>query len=126
MLWWFIGFAVVGAALTLILHELAHCFVAWSAGGSVESFKPWPHKVDGRFYFGRMTYTGCAPNEKAFTIAPLIKAISLASLWVILGLMFWPLLALAGWELTDIINWVQGYIRSSPNDGGRFRRAGAA
>lgn len=126
MLWWFIGFAVVGAALTLVLHELAHCVMVWAAKGWIESFKPWPHKVDGRFYFGRMTYSGCAPNERSFTIAPLIKAISLFSLWLVLGFIFWPLFALAAWESTDIINWVQGYIRSSPNDGGRFRRAGAA
>jgi hypothetical protein len=126
MIWWLIGFAVVGAPLTLVLHELSHCFAVWAKHGWITSFKPWPHKVDGRFYFGRMTYAGCAPDEKAFSIAPLIKAITLLGLWLVLALaLFWPLLALAGWESTDIINWVQGYIRSSPNDGGRYRRAGA-
>lgn len=123
--WIWLGvLGLLGAALTLVLHELSHCIVVWLSGGWIEEFKPWPHMKDGKFYFGRMSHSGAQADERAFTVAPLIKALSLLALWTVLGFIWLPLWALAFWEFTDVANWTQGYIRNSPNDGGRFRRAG--
>jgi len=121
---WYLIFGLIGAALTLVLHEFTHCLVVWVGGGRVVSFKPWPHKVDGHFYFGRMTYDIEWPlNRKWFLLAPLLKALLLFVFWGIMGWFWHPLWLLAGWEATDIGNWLQGYIRKSGNDGGQYRRS---
>lgn len=116
---------IIGAALTLVLHEFSHCLVVWNVEGKVVEFKPWPHIHDGRFYFGRMSYEVSEPlPEKTMAIAPLFKAYFMLLLWVALGFsLYHPLLVLAAWELTDIGNWLQGFIRKGENDGGIFRRS---
>jgi len=125
-MWWhWLLVGCVGAWFTLFMHELAHCFVVWGEGKKVTSFIPFPHRKDGRFYFGRMQYEGVLRNPKLFYAAPcLMKAPLYVVVWTVLGLVFWlPLLAAVFWELADIANFVQGYIRRRDNDGGRYRRA---
>jgi hypothetical protein len=125
--WWlWLILALIGAPLTLFLHELAHSFVVWGEGGRVTSFKPYPHFADGHFYFGRVEYLSYQTRPRLFFAAPaLIKAPVFLVVWATLGLLFClPLLALAAWELWDLLNFVQGYMRkSSYNDGGLFRAA---
>lgn len=41
MIW--IAFALVGAALTLNLHELSHVVVVKKTGGEIPTYAPWPH-----------------------------------------------------------------------------------
>lgn len=119
---WYVILGVSGAALTLVLHELMHCFVVWAHGGKVTSFKPWPQKVEGHFYFGRMLYEAELPLGRVMHLAPFLKALSLFVVWTGLGFLWWPLWTLAFWEATDWINWLQGYIRKSGNDGGQYRQ----
>lgn len=118
---WYALFGVLGAALTLVLHELSHCLVVWWSGGKVVTFKPWPHMSDGHFYFGRMTYIAKVPLGPLMKIIPFLKALTLFGWWVGLGVLWHPLWVLAFWEITDWINWLQGYIRGSDNDGGQYR-----
>jgi len=127
-MWWHWGIvAVVGAWVTLLLHELAHCVCVWIEGGRVTAFRPYPHLYEGHFFWGRMSWESEKPlaMPKLFHGAPaLIKAPFFLTLWLSLGLLVWlPLLAAAFWEAADIINFVQGYLRNSGNDGGKFRRA---
>jgi hypothetical protein len=128
MWYWWVALAVGGAIVTLNLHELAHCLVVWIKGGRVMSYKPYPHCVGGTFFFGRMTYTLPFMPYRTYLLwfhsAPQLKALFLLALWVLLGLILWrPLLVLAAWELSDLLNFLQGYIRNSKSDGGKFRRA---
>jgi len=120
----YIIFGVVGAILTLVLHELSHAIVVWINGGKVTEFKPWPHMSDGKFYFGTMAYECFAPiSEKDLTIAPFYKACAMINIWVFCSMLYAPLIALEIWELIDFTNWLQGYVRKSDNDGGRYRKA---
>jgi hypothetical protein len=114
---------IFGLITTLLLHELSHCVIVWAYGGQIISFKPWPHKEEGHFYFGYMKYSGCALSEAIFVVAPLIKASFLCLVWIVLGFCYKPLFVLAGIEFLDILNWLQGYVRDSGNDGGRFRKS---
>jgi hypothetical protein len=118
---WYAIFGVLGAVITLVLHELMHCFVVWAHGGKVTSFKPWPHRVDGHFFFGRMTYESEVALGRGMKLAPFLKALVLFVSWTGLGFLWFPLWCFAFWEATDWINWLQGYIRKSQNDGGQFR-----
>jgi len=131
---WYLIFSLIGAALTLVLHELSHCCLVWVGGGTVTSFKPWPHfetftsaaGTERHFYFGRMTYdTARPPNRKWFLLAPLLKSLLFFVFWSIMGWFWHPLWCLAGWEVTDWSNWLQGYIRKSQNDGGQYRASNA-
>ena len=131
MVWVYTGIVfVLGAVWVLNRHELSHCVVVWACGGRVISYKPWPHKVGDNWVLGRMTYvTNKMPSREdlmRFHAAPLTVALFFLFLWTPLALIVWkPLLGLAAWEASDVINWVQGYVRktTSKNDGGRYRIA---
>jgi len=59
MIWWAaVLTAFVLGLLWTAVHEGAHALAALARRRKVLSFKPWPHKVDGKFYFGRLTYEG--------------------------------------------------------------------
>lgn len=140
MLLWWIGLAAGGAILSLNLHELAHCLAAWTVGGHVTSYRPWPHWVDRtdgsirykpgpnrQFFIGRMTWTlDHQPTRPEchwfYGIIPL-RAGAFLALWLPLGLLvFLPLLALAFWDLLDLGDWIKDYLWSRKSqDGGKFR-----
>lgn len=128
--WWvYLIVLAVGAPVTLLLHELAHCCaVWWLFHGKVTAFVPWPHKHNGMFYWGRMSWE-CASEPtpaqyRSFYIWPQYKASIMIITWLFLGFLVWlPLLMAAIWELADIVNFIQGYIRNGKNDGGKYRRA---
>lgn len=130
MLLWIV-FAVLGAPLTLILHELSHAVTIWTLGGSVTSFWPIPGKSMGRHYFPlgigapedshwRLGYAtwefrGGRPANYAWTsIAPLFKSLVLGVVW---GALSWfvyaPLAMFAIWEGLDAGNWLRTYFFSS-------------
>lgn len=110
-------FAISGAPLTLFLHESAHVVAVWCYGGTLTSFRPYPHFYDGRFYFGRVAYLLDSSKHKRVAISPLIKAITLTTTWAILGFtLYQPLLAFAAWEAVDALWWVSGFLRGPHTD----------
>lgn len=119
---------IIGAVVTVNLHELAHCLVAWKARAEVTTYIPWPHYYvigDKKWWFGRMGYQTKIPmlveDLKWFYLAPLIKACTMSVLWIVLMFTWWPLVCFLVWELADIAVWSQGYIRRSGNDGSKYR-----
>jgi hypothetical protein len=117
--------AVLGAPLTLVLHEATHALVYHLNGIGIEWFRPWPNKHDGRWRIGATMPARTLTNEEELPnkVAPLVKAGLLFTLWVgAWGITeAWAFAALAFWEATDWINWLQGLVRGRPNDGGRLR-----
>lgn len=122
-MWYWAILGVVGAPLTLVLHELAHVLVARAHGIRIKTFRPWPHFTTSGFVWGSVSYHQVLmPAQRRMSaLAPLIKAISLMLAWAFLGAAWSPLWALAAWEAIDVINWLQGYLRMSRNDGGTYR-----
>ena len=73
----------LAAALWLLAHEAAHAGAAWALGAQVTGFRPWPHRVDGRLYFGRVTWRGAlSPRRRALA----------AGAPILLGLFAWAVL----------------------------------
>ena len=72
MIWWFpLALAIPIYLAWTFVHEGAHALTAMAAGCKVTSFKPWPHKVEGRgWYFGRVTYD--KPGPMVSKLAPYI------------------------------------------------------
>ena len=63
MIWWLP--LVLAAPLFLIwttIHEGSHALAARLAGAEIQTFKPWPHRFEGRWYFGRMSYEPYEPH----------------------------------------------------------------
>jgi hypothetical protein len=117
--------AILGAPLTLLAHELSHCAAYWLAGARVAEFVTWPHRYGDRFFFARvMPDRVLSPRwELRSALAPLLKASTMLALWLCLGFFSGPwAFGLALWEAIDVGNWIQGWIRRRPNDGGRARR----
>jgi len=114
--------------LTLLRHEFSHCAAAWTLDMRVTGFYPWPHIKDGRFFFGRMTWeTQRVPTTsqlRGLAVAPITSSVISCLVMLTMGLAIgnYLLLITAATEFTDIINWVQGYLRNSGNDGGKYRR----
>ena len=115
---WFIVFAVIGAALTDLTHEGSHAVVMKWTGGTITSFKPYPHMHKKRFYLGyvKAEYPRdesgkmIIPEDYHYShVAPYIKAALLGPMWAALGLLYLPLLMLAVWELIDGLWWLYGY-----------------
>lgn len=125
-MWWtWIITGVLGAPLTLVLHEFMHVLTAWHYGSKVVAFKPWPHIEPGLggFVWGSIKHRPglVAAQQRISYRMPLIKAGVLLVVWGLLGWGWHPLWLLAAWELTDVINWLQSYLRMSGGDGGTYR-----
>lgn len=120
----YILFLILGAVFSVVLHETSHIVVAKYYGCVILEFRPYPHFYEEKFYFGRVSYL-CGTNNpiKASALAPLIRAIAFGLTWGICGYFWKPLWTLAVWDLLDVINWFQGYVRGSGNDGGIYRKA---
>lgn len=81
---------VVGGILYLLLgnlkHEGAHAIAAKLRGYKITAFKFWPHKRDGRWMFGWVSWSG--PHERHILLAPYyVDAALLAGLVVFLALV---------------------------------------
>lgn len=72
MSWWLpLALAIPVYFAWAFVHEGSHALAAMAAGCKVTSFKPWPHKVDGKgWYFGRVTYD--EPPPMVSKLAPYI------------------------------------------------------
>lgn len=119
--------AVLGAVLTLSLHELSHVLAVKLTGGRITSYTPWPHVHEGKFYFGRVgvAYLDAVPLSHRWShLAPLLKSGALGASWAFLAQYHYaPLWVLAGWEFVDTLWWQVGYYFRPSSDGGRWRRA---
>jgi hypothetical protein len=109
-MYWFIGLFAFGAWWSLFLHELSHAIVMKAVGCEITSFKAYPHREDGTFWFGRVRcrYQGKKMPEayRYSHIAPLAKSSTLMVGWAFLAwLAWWPLFALAACELVDHLWW---------------------
>jgi len=111
---------VLGAPLTLLLHELSHAVATWATGGRVTEFRPWPHRFDGRWYFGRMMREG--GDDYTVAVAPAVKANSLVFVYALAAWVWAPLACLAAWELVDFAWWWRGWLWKPDSDGGKARR----
>lgn len=114
---------VVGILFSFLAHELSHLVVAKWVGADITAFKPWPHKYQDRWYFGRVSCDGLGEKRVLFYDAPLIKTVMFSVLWLVLGIFVWtPLVILALPELVDGLMWVKGYIWGPAHlDGARAR-----
>jgi hypothetical protein len=123
MTWWFLIFVFTGCCPQLLLHELSHYVVYRVEGVKVLSFKPYPHKHEQGWSWGRIV------PEKSLTVlspvsncAPMLKGMLMALVWTIASYHWWHLWPLAAWEVWDVVFWWWGWRWGSPrNDGKKMR-----
>lgn len=73
MIWWLVPCLIIPYYFIWnFVHELSHCMAVIACGGQITSFRPWPHKEDGAWYFGQMKYVGKMSDvqDNIFHIAP--------------------------------------------------------
>jgi len=120
--------AFLGWLPELLLHEGSHAVCYRMAGARPVTFIAFPHWLSGRFRFGYAEADRVISDRwlRRSAFAPLVKASALLCLWLCLGFFvgFWAF-GLALWEAFDAGNWIQGWIRRRPNDGGRARELSA-
>lgn len=71
--------AVPGFFLETFLHESAHGLAAKCFKASILSFKPWPHRAEGRLYFGRVTWTPRVRGRRGAAVAMAPYALALVT-----------------------------------------------
>lgn len=82
MIWWLpLALAIPIFFAWAVVHEGAHALVSMAAGCRVTSFKPWPHKAEGAWYFGRVTYD--MPGPTISKLAPYIVDLVLFSAFAV-------------------------------------------
>ena len=108
-----IALLLVGAQLTLTLHEASHALcIKLLYGGEILEFKPYPNPLRelGKFGIVRSRLPSGVKSTPWSYRAPLLKALSLILLWGLLGiLVYGPLLAFAIWETLDAALWLFQY-----------------
>ena len=53
---WILIFLVPYALVQVNVHESSHALVAFLMGVPIDEYKPYPHKHNDMFYFGRVSY----------------------------------------------------------------------
>lgn len=121
MTWWLLIPLILGAPLTLVLHEASHALATWATGGRVDAFRPWPHRWGGRWWFGRMMRTG--GNDHLVAWAPHFKASAMLVVYGLVGMLTaWHVWTLFAWEWVDLLWWWRGWLLRKPSsDGGKAR-----
>jgi hypothetical protein len=123
MTWWIwmLVLALPVGYLRLVAHELSHAVATIVTGGTVDwkRFRPWPHKANGRWYWGRMyRFNG---DSLIIYAAPLGRATVGMLLWIPFAALWTPLWICVFWELTDVIHWWRGWFWQPMSDGHRVR-----
>ena len=106
---------VVAAWLTLLIHEGSHALMARKQGGTIVSFRPWPHRDRGKWWFGAVQWLQPPSSSQTRWLygAPLLFNTPLA-IGLAIGAIWWPpLIIWATWELIDHIWWWRGYFAIS-------------
>lgn len=115
MIWWIV-FGIIGAPLTLFLHELSHYLVLkFKYKADIIYFRPWPDfsRDTGKLGVVRYRLPEGVTDAKWSHIAPFLKSMILVPVWSLLSLLFFPLILLAAWELIDEGKWLFDYMRNS-------------
>lgn len=129
---WILILIIPVGFLELVLHETSHAVVMKLTGGTLQTFKPYPHRevmADGskRWWIGYVTCTfphGDAPPSYNYShIAPLITSGLLFLLGGALAWLAWfPLITISIGALIDGGNWLRGYLLQKPGlDGAKWR-----
>ena len=115
---------VVGFIVTIFLHEASHWLVAKWRGAEMCEFKPYPHKYNGAWLLGGVTYysdEGFRPT-RWIAAAPMVVSSVMLPLWV-LGAYWCPYLwCFAYVALLDLFIFWQGYygLGIAPEDRDRY------
>lgn len=83
----------VAAALQTLIHEGAHALACRLVGGTVQDFKPYPHRSGGRWWFGRMRCSVPPGKRQIVTLAPMVVAAAEVLLFVVVS----PFVVLPDW-----------------------------
>jgi hypothetical protein len=130
--WHWIAILIVPIGfLELVLHETSHAIVMKLTGGTLQSFKPYPHReieADGskRWWIGYVSCTFPGPPPEAYNwshIAPLIMSGALACVGALLAWLVWaPLIVISLGSLIDAAWWMKGYLLETTGlDGAKWR-----
>lgn len=77
---------VPGFFLQTLVHEGAHAAMVLLSGGEVVAFKPWPHRHNGRFYFGRVSWRALSVEGRtAIYFAPSVAGALIVGVFGSLG-----------------------------------------
>lgn len=121
-------FLIPSLWLSLLLHEASHAVMAKHNGAKIVTFKPFPHSINGTFYFGRTSWV--LPEGKKLSrwvyAAPLFTDWVLVVLGIGFHLLWIPAIAISLAGVIDAAWWVRGYFGwFSPDptklDGYRFK-----
>lgn len=118
---WWVLLGLLGPFLEMFFQTFSKVYVIWIFGARLVEFRPWPHKLRGRWWFGRtMSYWYNFPQKhKYIFIAPLISSCFTAYVWLMLGHSdFLPLKILGLWSLISIVLWFKGYFFGDEHTGG--------
>lgn len=127
MTWWIILLAIPVAFMSWIFaHEGAHAIIALIQKNKVTGFYPYPHKHNGKLYFGRMSTAKA--SSTALLVAPfvvdVVAFVSLAALLFVPALPDWAwslLVVAAACSVVDSFVAVLGFVRGNVGD---LKRAG--
>lgn len=99
MIWWLpVVMAVPLFLIWAAIHEGSHALAARLTGADIRTFKPWPHRFEGRWYFSRMSYEPLSGKGLGFiVVAPYI--IDVASFSV---LVVWLFCVASDWSFTVV------------------------
>lgn len=119
---------LASACVALVLHEGVHAIIAATAPGArVTAFKPYPHKKDGRWLVGEMTYEATQEfsyiRKVLFFIAPMMVSFLMAILFWVLGYglhgYLYPVAVAFG---IDWLWFLKGFALNTPgSDGAQLR-----
>ncbi len=121
---------VLGWIVQLCLHELSHYLMVRKLGYKVTEFKVWPHKYNGKWYFGRVQYEVPSDehpavhhyNQILISSVPLWTAASFNLVWLCFAAYLWmPFISFAFCAFIDQINWWINLIsRDETSDGWKW------
>ena len=119
---------IFSAYLTLFLHEFAHYVALKIAHIEITSFKPYPHRNEGKLYFGCVYFNIPRLCESGETLIPIYsaslwKGFVLLIFWMWMALNVWlPLCIFAATEFIDCIYWWFGFFtKREGSDGKKVR-----
>jgi uncharacterized membrane protein len=96
MEWTVIVAGVVTALLLypvwVVVHEGAHALVVIGHGGKVKAFRPWPHRRNGEWVFGWISYYFDGPEDhyRVWVAAYRVDAIEFSGLYTVAWMLGGP------------------------------------
>jgi len=123
---WYLVFVPLAAVIESILHEASHAVVARTLGYKNVKIYPCRLRVAGHWAFGGFSYQYDKPHpdERGMWIAPVATAnvVLFVSVCIAAVLQNTIPLAFTLCALVDLIVWLKGYAKGSPDhDGQKYR-----